>query len=99
MKKQPLSLYRAILREHKFLPKQMKEMGDAYVQMEFKQHIDAEEKHLAMFYTAWENYLRNIRKRKDGDRYGRDLDSDTKSNLSDEQREKLKELYKNTTVK
>ena len=26
-------------------------------------------------------------------------DSDTKSNLSDEQREKLKELYKNTTVK
>ena len=43
-----------------------------------------------LFLLAWENYL-DLMSKQEG-RFGRDLDEDTKSNLNNEQRQKLQDL-------
>jgi hypothetical protein len=91
MSTRALTLYRAILKEHRNrLPSHMRMLGDDYVRNEFKQHKTAKPEQLKMFFTAWDNYLTLMRKQEGT--FGRDLDEGTKSALNDEQRKKLNDL-------
>ena len=54
-------LYRSILRAHKkYLPTEMKQLGDTYVRSEFRAHRDAKPEHLTGFFQEWENYLSQL---------------------------------------
>lgn len=56
-----ISLYRSILRAHKkHLPKQMRDLGDAYVKSEFRLHKTAKLEHVTPFLTEWEKYLEQL---------------------------------------
>jgi len=54
-----LSLYRSILKAHrKYLPSDMRQLGDRYVQSEFRLHKKTSNNdQLDMFFTAWQDYL------------------------------------------
>jgi Complex1_LYR-like len=62
MASRAFNLYRSILRAHsKYLSFEMKELGDAYVKSEFRQHKSVTKKeHLDQFFSAWEQYLDQI---------------------------------------
>lgn len=86
-----LQLYRNILREHRSLVPSMRKLGDDYVKNEFRLHKSStNETHLSKFYKAWNAYLRNLQTR--GHSLGKDLSEKERSNLSQEQREKLEQL-------
>ncbi|KAL7482649.1 hypothetical protein ACHAW6_008315, partial [Cyclotella cf. meneghiniana] len=57
-----LNLYRSILHAHsKYLPTEMRQLGDAYVKSEFRLHksvMKAEQ--LQNFWEEWEKYLGHI---------------------------------------
>jgi Complex1_LYR-like len=55
-------LYRKLLRSHqKYLPPDMKEMGDGYVKSEFKLHRKVTRPEtLDLFYTEWVRYLNQL---------------------------------------
>lgn len=56
-----LVLYRSILKAHKkYLPSEMKQLGDTYVRAEFKAHKDAKPEHLGAFFQEWNKYLDQI---------------------------------------
>lgn len=57
-----LALYRSILKTHsKSLPIEMRSIGDAYVQAEFRLHKNVkDETQLGKFFTEWQNYLKHI---------------------------------------
>ncbi|CAB9500815.1 dehydrogenase assembly factor 3, mitochondrial [Seminavis robusta] len=58
-----LGLYRSILRAHKrCLPPEMKQLGDTYVQSEFKLHKTAKPEHLTAFFREWESYVEELLK-------------------------------------
>jgi hypothetical protein len=97
-----LKLYRHILREHRHLPSMMKKLGDDYVRQEFRQHLNAKPEFLDQFTVSWTNYLAYLKKNRSEstERYGRDLETDAKRVLNDEQIDRLRELkskaYDNT---
>eukprot|EP00804_Cyclotella_cryptica_P020774 CCRYP_016604-RA/>CCRYP_016604-RA protein AED:0.09 eAED:0.09 QI:206/1/1/1/1/1/2/145/136 len=57
-----LSLYKSILRAHsKYLPMEMRQLGDAYVKSEFRLHKSVTKtEQLQQFFTEWEKYLTHI---------------------------------------
>lgn len=57
-----IPLYRSILRAHKrYLPHEMKGLGDSYVQSEFKLFKKVtDEGQLDQFYTGWNQYLQQV---------------------------------------
>lgn len=58
-----LSLYRGILRAHRRMPTEMRQLGDAYVRSEFKLHKPVtNEAQLGAFFSAWEEYLDQMMK-------------------------------------
>lgn len=61
MSSRAVSLYRSLLRAHKnHLPKEMRQLGDAYIKSEFKLHKNAKPEHLDAFFQEWEKYLEHI---------------------------------------
>lgn len=58
----PLQLYRKILRAHaKFLPADLRPLGDQYVKAEFKLHKDTDNPlYIVGFLSQWQDYLRQI---------------------------------------
>eukprot|EP00461_Guttulinopsis_vulgaris_P003475 UN03476 len=56
-----LKLYRSILRAHRYLPPDMRMVGDVYVQEEFRAHRNAKPQHLQPFYEQWIGYLGHLR--------------------------------------
>ena len=62
VKEEVLSLLRSLLRAHrKFLPSEMRSLGDAYVRSEFRLHKSASDpNHISQFMTEWRNYLNHI---------------------------------------
>jgi hypothetical protein len=82
-------LYRSIFRAHKELPLPMKELGNAYVRSEFKLHKASKPEFLNQFFEEWEFYLQSIKSNKWRQT---DLDDDTISSLSAEQKQKLIDL-------
>jgi hypothetical protein len=54
----PSGLYRSILRAHKkFLPNDLRSIGDVYVKQEFKLHKTAKPEQADAFMTEWTGYL------------------------------------------
>lgn len=54
-------LYRSILKAHKkYLPMDMKALGDAYVKTEFRLHKTAESQQAQLFMKEWQMYLDQI---------------------------------------
>ena len=58
-----LLLYRHILSAHRKLPPQHRELGNAYVQAEFRRHRGAAPEFLVPFERQWRDYLREVRPR------------------------------------
>ncbi|CCH46455.1 Acetate non-utilizing protein 9, mitochondrial [Wickerhamomyces ciferrii] len=57
----PVTLYRKILRAHKLLPKEQRELGDLYVKDEFKAHKSTDNPlYIVGFLTSWQEYLQLI---------------------------------------
>lgn len=58
----PIPLYRRILRAHrKFLPHQMRVLGDEYVKSEFRAHRNVENPvHIIGFLTEWQMYAQQV---------------------------------------
>ena len=54
-------LYKTILRLHRALPKELKELGDQYVRDEFKRHKGIAPEHVAPFMMEWSVSLCVIR--------------------------------------
>ncbi|KAK1754920.1 hypothetical protein QBC47DRAFT_382175 [Echria macrotheca] len=89
----PIPLYRRLLRAHrKFLPAELRVLGDEYVKAEFRAHRTVENPvHLIGFLTEWQLYAQKI----EGDAWiGEKLDEGKIAKLSDEQLGQLYELMK-----
>jgi hypothetical protein len=91
----PLRLYRAILREHRHLPQQMKGIGDVYVKQEFDLHKGVKPgAQLDQFISGWNKYLQQMQKQRQvqGSFGVAMAEEDIKTKLSAEQQKKLDEL-------
>mmetsp|Transcript_6112 Transcript_6112/g.9343 ORF Transcript_6112/g.9343 Transcript_6112/m.9343 type:complete len:132 (-) Transcript_6112:47-442(-) len=56
-----ISLYKNILRAHaRYLPHEMKQLGDAYVKAEFRLHTKAKPEQLEGFFAEWDKYLIHV---------------------------------------
>eukprot|EP00577_Skeletonema_sp_RCC1716_P023175 CAMPEP_0113401550 /NCGR_PEP_ID=MMETSP0013_2-20120614/16757_1 /TAXON_ID=2843 ORGANISM="Skeletonema costatum, Strain 1716" /NCGR_SAMPLE_ID=MMETSP0013_2 /ASSEMBLY_ACC=CAM_ASM_000158 /LENGTH=131 /DNA_ID=CAMNT_0000286775 /DNA_START=103 /DNA_END=498 /DNA_ORIENTATION=+ /assembly_acc=CAM_ASM_000158 len=56
-----ISLYKNILRAHaRYLPHEMKQLGDAYVKAEFRLHTKAQPEQLEGFFAEWDKYLIHV---------------------------------------
>ncbi|KAM7195107.1 hypothetical protein V8F20_007657 [Naviculisporaceae sp. PSN 640] len=89
----PIPLYRRLLRAHrKFLPKEMRLLGDEYVKAEFRAHREVDNPvHLIGFLSEWQLYAQKI----EGDSWiGEKLDKTKIDKMSDEQLGQLYELMK-----
>ncbi|KAL9123995.1 MAG: hypothetical protein Q9217_006632 [Psora testacea] len=87
----PIPLYRRLLRSHrKFLPKEMRVLGDQYVKSEFRSHRDVENPmHIIGFLTEWQMYAQKV----EGDAWkGEKLDKGKIDKMSDQQLGQLYEL-------
>ncbi|MCJ1374835.1 acetate non-utilizing protein 9 [Loxospora ochrophaea] len=87
----PIPLYRRVLRGHrKFLPREMRLLGDEYVKSEFRAHRNVENPvHIIGFLTEWQMYAQKI----EGDSWmGEKLDSGKIDKMSDQQLGQLYEL-------
>ncbi|RBR26656.1 uncharacterized protein FIESC28_00564 [Fusarium coffeatum] len=87
----PIPLYRRLLRAHrKYLPAEMRLLGDEYIKAEFRAHRKVDNPaHLIGFLTEWQMYAQKI----EGDQWvGDKLDEQKLSKMSDEQIHQLYEL-------
>jgi hypothetical protein len=112
MANRALPLYRSLLRVHKkHLPVAMKELGNTYIKSEFRLHKSAKPEQAEQFFQEWEKYREQILStarahdsRSSGSLddsssavfdFGVDLPLDAE--LSEEQREQLKQLREEAT--
>ena len=86
-----LQLYRSILRLHRKLPLELRQVGDSYVRHEFAQFKTAKPEHLAHFFKEWDKYVVMLNKNNDRDRVGEDMTVEIKA-MSPEQQQKMKDL-------
>ncbi|KAG5979262.1 hypothetical protein E4U55_005373 [Claviceps digitariae] len=87
----PMSLYRRLLRAHrKYLPAEMRLLGDEYVKAEFRLHRKVDNPvHLIGFLTEWQLYAQKI----EGDAWiGEKVDQAKLQKMSDEQIQQLYDL-------
>ncbi|KAL8715906.1 MAG: hypothetical protein Q9220_000573 [cf. Caloplaca sp. 1 TL-2023] len=87
----PIPLYRRLLRAHrKFLPKEMRVLGDEYVKSEYRAHRNVENPiHIVGFLKEWQMYAQQI----EGDSWmGDKLDPEKIDKMSDQQLGQLYEL-------
>ncbi|CDS42283.1 protein ACN9 mitochondrial [Echinococcus multilocularis] len=55
-------LYKMILRTHKALPPELRELGDRYVREEFKRHKNCDSSYVGPFMMEWTRYLVDLNK-------------------------------------
>mmetsp|Transcript_10861 Transcript_10861/g.13593 ORF Transcript_10861/g.13593 Transcript_10861/m.13593 type:complete len:108 (-) Transcript_10861:457-780(-) len=93
-KTQVISLYRRLLRLHRQkLPSHMRQMGDTYVKKEFRDHQEAKAEFIGPFIREWTKYADSLEHQaSQGSQFGRDLDEETISKLSEEQRMQIQRL-------
>ncbi|KAH8676814.1 hypothetical protein BGZ60DRAFT_266521 [Tricladium varicosporioides] len=87
----PIPLYRRLLRAHrKFLPRDMRLLGDEYVKSEFKAHRSVENPvHIIGFLTEWQLYAQKL----EGDKWiGEKMDVGKIGKMSDQQLGQMYEL-------
>ncbi|KAH8109570.1 ACN9-domain-containing protein [Phellopilus nigrolimitatus] len=91
----PIPLYRSILRAHRYLPVEMRSLGDDYVKAEFQRHKSTDNPlHIIGFLSQWKMYLDAIPKSHDSGAQwtGRKLDQTVFEKMSNEQIGQLYEL-------
>ncbi|KAK2020113.1 ACN9 family protein [Colletotrichum eremochloae] len=89
----PIQLYRRLLRAHrKYLPSEMRVLGDEYIKAEFRAHRNVDNPaHLIGFLTEWQLYAQKV----EGDEWrGEKIDPGKVAKMSDEQIGQLYELMK-----
>ncbi|KAM0259520.1 hypothetical protein ACHAQJ_003246 [Trichoderma viride] len=87
----PIPLYRRLLRAHrKYLPAEMRLLGDQYIKAEFRAHRNVDNPaHLIGFLSEWQMYAQQI----EGESWvGEKIDQGKLQKLSDEQVQQLYEL-------
>ncbi|KAK5987695.1 Succinate dehydrogenase assembly factor 3 [Cladobotryum mycophilum] len=87
----PIPLYRRLLRAHrKFLPAEMRVLGDEYIKAEFRAHRKVDNPaHLIGFLSEWQMYAQKI----EGESWvGEKIDHGKLEKMSDEQIQQLYEL-------
>ncbi|KAI7340021.1 hypothetical protein KC315_g917 [Hortaea werneckii] len=87
----PIPLYRRLLRAHrKFLPAEMRVLGDEYIKSEFRAHRDTDNPvHIVGFLTEWQTYAQQI----EGENWrGEKMDKSKVDKMSDQQIGQLYEL-------
>ncbi|KAL0938899.1 acetate non-utilizing protein [Colletotrichum truncatum] len=87
----PIPLYRRLLRAHrKYLPGEMRLLGDEYIKAEFRAHRTVDNPaHLIGFLSEWQLYAQKI----EGDKWqGEKIDPVKVAKMSDEQIGQLYEL-------
>uniref|UniRef100_A0A3Q0T960 Succinate dehydrogenase assembly factor 3 n=1 Tax=Amphilophus citrinellus TaxID=61819 RepID=A0A3Q0T960_AMPCI len=92
------SLYKRILVLHRFLPVDLRALGDQYVKDEFRRHKGAEPAEVTSFMTEWENYknvlqtqvLESVGGGLSSVKFGADL---SERNLGEFQDEQIGQLY------
>ncbi|XP_011501374.1 PREDICTED: succinate dehydrogenase assembly factor 3, mitochondrial [Ceratosolen solmsi marchali] len=96
-------LYKMILRLHRSLPKDIKELGDVYVKSEFKRHKKCNSYEADVFIKEWMDYALslsdqlNIRNSLNAKSLGKSLKKEDFEILRDEQIYQLYELMKAAT--
>ncbi|PFH48469.1 hypothetical protein AMATHDRAFT_149821 [Amanita thiersii Skay4041] len=88
----PVPLYRRLLRAHRYLPHEMRSLGDVYVKAEFHRHKQVTNPvHIMGFLTQWKMYLDELPNGPDGRSFtGKKLDPTVFEKMSNEQ---LGQLY------
>ncbi|WRT67283.1 acetate non-utilizing protein 9, mitochondrial [Kwoniella shivajii] len=92
----PIPLYRRLLRAHRYLPLEMRFMGDSYIKSEFRLTRSTDNPlHIIAFLSQWKLYLDELQAStidSQGVWRGRRLDTDSFEKLSKEQVGQLYEL-------
>ncbi|KAM9823888.1 succinate dehydrogenase assembly factor 3, mitochondrial [Neosynchiropus ocellatus] len=92
------SLYKRVLVLHRFLPIDLRALGDQYVKDEFRRHKDASPEETRSFMSEWESYKDTLQSQivelmanpERSVKFGADL---PKQKLSDFQDEQIGQLY------
>ncbi|KAH9954338.1 ACN9-domain-containing protein [Russula dissimulans] len=94
----PIPLYRRILRAHRYLPVEMRSLGDDYIKAEFRRHKDVTNPgYIIGFLSQWKVYLDQIPVGPEAQRFrGKKLDPTVFEKLSDEQLGQMHELMRAT---
>ncbi|KAI0246952.1 hypothetical protein BJV78DRAFT_1249646 [Lactifluus subvellereus] len=94
----PIPLYRRVLRAHRYLPVEMRSLGDDYVKAEFRRHKDVTNPaYIIGFLSQWKVYLDQIPVGPDAQRFrGKKLDPTVFEKLSEEQLGQMYELMQTT---
>jgi len=92
----PIPLYRRILRVHRYLPVEMRSLGDDYLKAEFRRHKDVTNPgHIIGFLSQWKVYLDQIPVGPEAQRFrGNKLDPTIFEKLSEEQLGQMYELMR-----
>lgn len=89
----PIPLYRRLLRAHRrFLPHEMRLLGDEYIKSEFRAHRQVENPvHIIGFLSEWQSYAQQI----EGESWrGEKMDKGKIDKMSDEQLGQMYELMR-----
>ncbi|KAF4613845.1 hypothetical protein D9613_008098 [Agrocybe pediades] len=89
----PLPLYRRLLRSHRYLPADMRSLGDDYVKAEFRRHKEVTNPVYIMgFLSQWKMYLDEMPRAPGQEFRGKKLDPTMFEKMSNEQMGQLYEL-------
>ncbi|KAI3358759.1 hypothetical protein L3Q82_014725, partial [Scortum barcoo] len=99
------SLYKRILVLHRFMPIDLRALGDQYVKDEFRRHKKATPEEVKSFMAEWENYrdtlqtqvLQSAGHQHSSVKFGTDLSEQKLSNFQEEQIGQLYELMLEST--
>ncbi|KAH9966945.1 hypothetical protein BGW80DRAFT_1178127 [Lactifluus volemus] len=94
----PIPLYRRILRVHRYLPVEMRSLGDDYVKSEFRRHRNVSNPaHIIGFLSQWKVYLDQIPVGPDAQHFqGKKLDPTVFEKLSEEQLGQMYQVMQST---
>eukprot|EP00656_Telonema_subtile_P050208 TRINITY_DN644_c0_g1_i1.p2 TRINITY_DN644_c0_g1~~TRINITY_DN644_c0_g1_i1.p2 ORF type:complete len:118 (+),score=42.12 TRINITY_DN644_c0_g1_i1:180-533(+) len=91
MSSAPLSLFRRILRLHRFkLPADMRHLGDSYVKEEFRLHRTAPPQQVSVFMSEWKQYAAQLEEQVTD--FGKELSDVEMEGLTLEQQQQLGKL-------
>ncbi|KAL1255730.1 hypothetical protein QQF64_013791 [Cirrhinus molitorella] len=97
------SLYKRILLLHRFMPIDLRALGDQYVKDEFRRHKTASPEEVPRFMAEWQNYKNTLQTQvleAVGNKqlvFGTDLSEEKLKNFQDEQIGQLYELMLEST--
>jgi len=90
----PVPLYRRLLRAHRYLPVEMRSLGDDYVKAEFRRHREVDNPvYIIGFLSQWKHYLDQMPMGSEAEHFkGKMLDPTVFEKMSSEQLGQLYEL-------